>query len=183
MTATVHGSDPKWIGSAPRAQGPDPSPTTGTKPDSLADLDPNSEPQTAVEDAKNTGLKFAKTFLLVFPVYVFGYLGFSFSWILISLAVLFWLRRNQGTRISGVNKALAFFEHEEKAIKQSLPTSELPPWVSTSRVYSRLKLAKCVTFCKQLLVLVVYLLVSAISAKINSGSNPWPIKVTQLQTC
>ncbi|XP_053508211.1 extended synaptotagmin-2 [Ictalurus furcatus] len=127
MSATVNGA-------AARAQGPDPTPDptpspSGTKPEPLADLEPSSEPPTVVEDAKNTGLKFAKTFLLVFPVYVLGYLGFSFSWILISLAVLFWLRRNQGARISGVNKALAFFQHEETAVKQSFPTSELPPWV------------------------------------------------------
>lgn len=133
MTTTVNGSDPKWTGTAPRAQAPDPNPSPSrTQPDPLADLEPSSEPQTAVSDAKNSGLKFAKSFLLVLPVYVLGYLGFSFSWILISLAVLFWVRRNQGTRFSGVNKALAFFEHEEKAVKQSLPTSELPPWVSTS---------------------------------------------------
>lgn len=133
MTATANGSDPKWTGAGARAQGPDSTPSpSGTNPEPVTDLEPSSEPETAVEDAKNTGLKFAKTFLLVFPVYVLGYLGFSFSWILISLAVLFWLKRNQGTRISGVNKALAFFEHQEKAVKQSLPTSELPPWVSTS---------------------------------------------------
>lgn len=133
MTTTVNEPDPKRTAAAPRAQDSDPSPSSSkTEPDSLADLEPYSEPQTAVEDAKNTGLKFAKSFLLVFPVYVLGYLGFSFSWILISLAVLFWLRRNQGTRFSGVNKAIAFFEHEEKAMKQSLPTSELPPWVSKS---------------------------------------------------
>ncbi|XP_017350877.1 extended synaptotagmin-2 isoform X2 [Ictalurus punctatus] len=127
MSATVNGA-------AARAQSPDPTPDptpspSGTKPEPLADLEPSSEPPTVVEDAKNTGLKFAKTFLLVFPVYVLGYLGFSFSWILISLAVLFWLRRNQGARISGVNKALAFFQHKETAVKQSFPTSELPPWV------------------------------------------------------
>ncbi|KAK3534651.1 hypothetical protein QTP86_018194 [Hemibagrus guttatus] len=132
MTTTVNGSDPKWTGTAPRAQGPNPNPNPSpsrTQLDPPADLEPCSDPQTAISDAKNSGLKFAKSFLLVFPVYVLGYLGFSFSWILISLAVLFWLRRNQGARFSGVNKALAFFEHEEKAAKQRLPTSELPPWV------------------------------------------------------
>lgn len=133
MTTTGNESDLKWTGAEPRAQGPESTPSpSGTKADSVADLEPSREPQTTVEDAKNTGLKFAKTFLLVFPVYVLGYLGFSFSWILISLALLFWLRRNQGTRFSGVNKALAFFEHEEKAVKQSLSTSELPHWVSPS---------------------------------------------------
>ncbi|KAF4076654.1 hypothetical protein AMELA_G00217550 [Ameiurus melas] len=130
MSATVNGPDPKRTGAAARPQGPDRAPSlSGTEPDPLADLQPSTEPPTVVEDARNTGLRFAKTFLLVFPVYVLGYFGFSFSWILISLAALFWLRRNQGARISGVNKALAFFQHEENAGKQSLPTSELPPWV------------------------------------------------------
>ncbi|GAA6077959.1 extended synaptotagmin-2 isoform X1 [Tachysurus ichikawai] len=125
----ANGSDPKRTG----AQDPNPKPQTPrTESESLSDLEPYSEPQTAVTDAKNTGLKFAKSFLLVFPVYVLGYLGFSFSWILISLVVLFWLRRNQGTRFSGVNKALAFLEHEEQEVKQTLPTSELPSWVSES---------------------------------------------------
>lgn len=135
MTSTGTGSDPKRTGTGAHDQGPHsiPSPS-GTTPDPVPELEPSSESQTAVEDAKNTGVNFAKTFLLVFPVYVLGYLGLSFTWILISLAVLFWLRRNQGTRISGVNKALAFFEHQEKAVKQSLPTSELPPWVSRSSV-------------------------------------------------
>lgn len=148
MSATVNGA-------AARAQSPDPTPDptpspSGTKPEPLADLEPSSEPPTVVEDAKNTGLKFAKTFLLVFPVYVLGYLGFSFSWILISLAVLFWLRRNQGARISGVNKALAFFQHKETAVKQSFPTSELPPWVSPSFPSSLvIKVSECVVLCKE----------------------------------
>lgn len=154
MTARVNGSDP-------RAQGPIPTPSPspsgpGPGPDSLAELEPSSEPQTAVEDAKNTGVKFAKTFLLIFPVYVLGYLGFSFSWILISLAALFWLRRNQGTRFSGVNKALAFFEHEEREQKQSLPTSELPPWVSTGRAGRVSKRLNLVLVCYTLRAVTCY---------------------------
>uniref|UniRef100_A0A8C1P8M4 Extended synaptotagmin-like protein 2a n=1 Tax=Cyprinus carpio TaxID=7962 RepID=A0A8C1P8M4_CYPCA len=75
------------------------------------------------------GIKLAKTFLLIFPIYVLGYLEFSFSWVLIILAVLFWLRRNQGSRFAPVNRALAFLEHEERAVRQSVRSSELPPWV------------------------------------------------------
>uniref|UniRef100_A0A671K7V9 Extended synaptotagmin-2-A-like n=1 Tax=Sinocyclocheilus anshuiensis TaxID=1608454 RepID=A0A671K7V9_9TELE len=69
------------------------------------------------------------TFLLIFPIYVLGYLEFSFSWVLIILAVLFWLRRNQGSRFARVNQALAFLEHEERAVRQTVRSSELPPWV------------------------------------------------------
>uniref|UniRef100_A0A671K592 Extended synaptotagmin-2-A-like n=1 Tax=Sinocyclocheilus anshuiensis TaxID=1608454 RepID=A0A671K592_9TELE len=90
---------------------------------------PDEEPQSAVTDTTQMGIKFAKTFLLIFPIYVLGYLEFSFSWVLIILAVLFWLRRNQGSRFARVNQALAFLEHEERAVRQTVRSSELPPWV------------------------------------------------------
>uniref|UniRef100_A0A8C1BDD4 Extended synaptotagmin-like protein 2a n=1 Tax=Cyprinus carpio carpio TaxID=630221 RepID=A0A8C1BDD4_CYPCA len=90
---------------------------------------PVEEPQSAVTDTTQMGIKLAKTFLLIFPIYVLGYLEFSFSWVLIILAVLFWLRRNQGSRFAPVNRALAFLEHEERAVRQSVRSSELPPWV------------------------------------------------------
>uniref|UniRef100_A0A673M4X3 Extended synaptotagmin-2-like n=1 Tax=Sinocyclocheilus rhinocerous TaxID=307959 RepID=A0A673M4X3_9TELE len=88
-----------------------------------------NQPQSAVTDTTQMGIKFAKTFLLIFPIYVLGYLEFSFSWVLIILAVLFWLRRNQGSRFARVNQALAFLEHEERAVRQTVRSSELPPWV------------------------------------------------------
>ncbi|KAI4891450.1 hypothetical protein NFI96_025139 [Prochilodus magdalenae] len=129
MSATVNGVEPK-PGVERKENGLDSVPTpTNLIPDPLSELEPDSEAQSAVEDAKHTGIKFAKTFLLVFPIYVLGYLEFSFSWILIGLAVLFWLKRNQSTRFPKVNRALAFFEHEAQFVRQSLPTSELPPWV------------------------------------------------------
>ncbi|XP_051990288.1 extended synaptotagmin-2-like isoform X1 [Xyrauchen texanus] len=90
---------------------------------------PEEESQSSVTEATQMGIKFAKTFLLILPIYVLGYLGFSFSWILIVLAVLFWLKRNQGSKFARVNQALAFMEHDERAVRQTLQRSELPPWV------------------------------------------------------
>uniref|UniRef100_A0A8C2GUD1 Extended synaptotagmin-like protein 2a n=1 Tax=Cyprinus carpio TaxID=7962 RepID=A0A8C2GUD1_CYPCA len=84
---------------------------------------------TDVNTLEPMGIKLAKTFLLIFPIYVLGYLEFSFSWVLIVLAALFWLRRNQGSRFAPVNRALAFLEQEERAVRQSVRSSELPPWV------------------------------------------------------
>uniref|UniRef100_A0A671KAP8 Extended synaptotagmin-2-A-like n=1 Tax=Sinocyclocheilus anshuiensis TaxID=1608454 RepID=A0A671KAP8_9TELE len=105
----------------------------GSVPPSPTDVNtpavPDEEPQSAVTDTTQMGIKFAKTFLLIFPIYVLGYLEFSFSWVLIILAVLFWLRRNQGSRFARVNQALAFLEHEERAVRQTVRSSELPPWV------------------------------------------------------
>uniref|UniRef100_A0A8C1K0H9 Extended synaptotagmin-like protein 2a n=1 Tax=Cyprinus carpio TaxID=7962 RepID=A0A8C1K0H9_CYPCA len=128
MSASVNGVEPK---PAPAASlnGPGsvpPSPTDVKTPEPVL---PDEEPQSTVTDATQMGIKFAKTFLLIFPIYVLGYLEFSFSWVLIVLAALFWLRRNQGSRFAPVNRALAFLEQEERAVRQSVRSSELPPWV------------------------------------------------------
>lgn len=129
MSASVNGVEPK---PAPAASlnGPGSVPPSPTDVNTLEPVLPDEEPQSAVTDTTQMGIKLAKTFLLIFPIYVLGYLEFSFSWVLIILAVLFWLRRNQGSRFAPVNRALAFLEHEERAVRQSVRSSELPPWVS-----------------------------------------------------
>ncbi|XP_057189431.1 extended synaptotagmin-2 isoform X2 [Triplophysa rosa] len=128
MSASVNGVNPK-PGPAVSPNGP----SSVSKPGDVSQLKPvvtDEEPQTSVADATQMGIKFAKTFLLIFPIYVLGYLEFSFSWVLIGLAALFWLKRNRGgERFARVNQALAFLEQEERAVRQSVQTSELPPWV------------------------------------------------------
>lgn len=128
MSASVNGVEPKPA-PAVSQNGPGsvpPSPTNVRTPEPVL---PDEEPQSSVTDATQMGMKFAKTFLLIFPIYVLGYLEFSFSWVLIVLAALFWLRRNQGSRFAPVNRALAFLEQEERTVRQSVRSSELPPWV------------------------------------------------------
>ncbi|XP_041927283.1 extended synaptotagmin-2 isoform X2 [Alosa sapidissima] len=114
-------------GQATRPDGPVSAPPSPVSP--LAPVEPDDEPQSSITDATQAGIKFAKTFALIFPIYVVGYLELSFSWVLIGLALLFWWRRTHGHRNTHINRALAFFEHKEKAVRQSLPSSELPPWV------------------------------------------------------
>ncbi|XP_058650399.1 LOW QUALITY PROTEIN: extended synaptotagmin-2-A [Onychostoma macrolepis] len=128
MSASVNGVEPKPAPTVSQ-NGPGsvpPSPTDVKTPEPVL---PDEEPQSSVTDATQMGMKFAKTFLLIFPIYVLGYLEFSFSWVLIVLAALFWLRRNQGSRFAPVNRALAFLEQEERTVRQSVRSSELPPWV------------------------------------------------------
>ncbi|XP_030629372.1 extended synaptotagmin-2 [Chanos chanos] len=116
--------------SATRQNGTNPARQSGDpKTSTPAPLDMEEDPQSSVADATQMGIKFAKTFVLIFPIYVLGYFEFSFSWVLIALAMVFWLKRNQGEKYTRINRALAFFEHEEKRVRQSLTTSELPPWV------------------------------------------------------
>ncbi|XP_072110129.1 extended synaptotagmin-2-A isoform X2 [Mobula birostris] len=80
-------------------------------------------------DVASILVQFAKTFVIIFPVYVLGYLGLSFSWVLIGLVVFFWWRRNRGKKRSRLYRALAFLEHEEKPFKSAISSSDLPAWV------------------------------------------------------
>ncbi|XP_026105033.1 LOW QUALITY PROTEIN: extended synaptotagmin-2-A-like [Carassius auratus] len=128
MSASVNGVEPKPA-PAVSQNGPGSVPPSPTNVNTLEPGLLDEEPQSAVTDTTQMGIKFAKTFLLIFPIYVLGYLEFSFSWVLIILAALFWLRRNQGSRFARVNQALQFLEHEERAVRQTIRSSELPPWV------------------------------------------------------
>lgn len=121
-------------GQGAKANGPIAAPNTPTStvgpplsPEELAE-----EQQSSLTDVTHMWINFAKTFALIFPIYVLGYFEFSFSWVLIGLAMLFYWRKNYGNKDYRVNRALAFLQQEEKAVKQSVPTTELPPWVCTA---------------------------------------------------
>ncbi|TMS09935.1 Extended synaptotagmin-2-A [Larimichthys crocea] len=125
-----------------RTNGPIAAPSTPVSsigpPLSPEELD--EEPQSALTDVTQMWIKFGKTFAIIFPIYILGYFEFSFSWVLIGLAMLFYWRKNHGGKDYRINRALAFLEHEEKVVKQSVPTAELPPWTTVrSRVFARSK--------------------------------------------
>lgn len=104
------------------------SPVSPTTP-IIAPVDLKDEPQSPVTDVTQMLIKCAKSFIVIFPIYVLGYFDFSFSWVLIGLTIFFWWRRHQGHKNNRLTRSLAFLEHEEKTVKQSLATSVLPPWV------------------------------------------------------
>lgn len=116
-----------------RVNGPVSAPSSPVRSPMDQPLSPEEleeEQQSSLTDVTQMWIKFAKTFAIIFPIYVLGYFEFSFSWVLIGLAMLFYWRRNHGSKDYRINRALAFLEHEEKSVRQSLPTTELPPWVS-----------------------------------------------------
>ena len=122
------------LGSAGQVKenGPDkPNSPNGTNTNPITPVDPDDEPQSAITDVTQMLMKLAKTFIVIFPIYVLGYFEFSFSWILVGLATFFWYRRHHGNKSTRLKRVLAFLVHEEKTVRQSLPTSELPPWVSS----------------------------------------------------
>uniref|UniRef100_A0A8C8JWI3 Extended synaptotagmin 2 n=1 Tax=Oncorhynchus tshawytscha TaxID=74940 RepID=A0A8C8JWI3_ONCTS len=107
--------------------------TTSTGPTTARENGP-SLPTTPISpspvtDATQMLIKCAKSFIVIFPIYVLGYFDFSFSWVLVGLTIFFWWRRHQGHKNNRLTRSLAFLEHEDKTVKQSLATSELPPWV------------------------------------------------------
>ncbi|XP_032387812.1 extended synaptotagmin-2 isoform X2 [Etheostoma spectabile] len=104
-------------------------PVSSTIGPPLSPVELDEESHSSLTDVTQIWMKFGKTFAIIFPIYVLGYFEFSFSWVLIGLAVLFYWRKNHGNKDYRINHALSFLEHEEKAVRQSVPTSELPPWV------------------------------------------------------
>ncbi|XP_030635007.1 extended synaptotagmin-2 [Chanos chanos] len=89
---------------------------------------PNGPPSSTGELTR-TWAQFAKTFVLIFPIYVLGYFEFSFSWLLIGLAIFYFWRRNTWCKNTRLNRAIAFFEQEEETVKHNLTSSDLPSWI------------------------------------------------------
>ncbi|XP_067398797.1 extended synaptotagmin-2 isoform X2 [Emydura macquarii macquarii] len=118
--------------SGSRAQQP---PGAGSGPDpavagKAAAEEPVPEPPPMLSvDVSGLVSQFARSFALIFPVYVLGYLGLSFSWVLLALLGLFWLRRHRGGKSSRLGRALAFLQDEERAVRLSVSSAELPAWV------------------------------------------------------
>lgn len=131
-----------------RANGPVAAPSSPAPPALQPPLSPeelDGDQQSSLTDVTQMWINFAKTFAVILPIYILGYFEFSFSWVLIGLAMLFYWRRNHGNKDFRINRALAFLEQEEKAVRRSIPTTELPPWVSPPGLLH--------TWCYQCLVL------------------------------
>ncbi|XP_022070992.1 extended synaptotagmin-2 isoform X2 [Acanthochromis polyacanthus] len=123
--AHSHNASPKENGHT----APSPAQPSANFPHPSAGNTPDDTPVSSTSELTQTWVHFAKTFVLIFPIYALGYFEFSFSWLLIGLVIFFWWRRNTGGKHSRVSRALAFFEQEERSATQGLTTSDLPPWV------------------------------------------------------
>ncbi|XP_069552403.1 extended synaptotagmin-2 isoform X2 [Brachyistius frenatus] len=128
MTA-VRGAHPHNASPASPKENGHTVPSPANFPHPSAGNTPEDTPVSSTGELTQTWVQFAKTFVLIFPVYALGYFEFSFSWLLIGLVIFFWWRRNAGGKHSRLSRALAFFEQEERSGKQGLTTSDLPPWV------------------------------------------------------
>lgn len=91
-----------------------------------------AEPPGAVLSVDVAGLlaQLARSFALLLPVYALGYLGLSFSWVLLALGLLVWCRRSRGLKATRLCRALALLEDEERAVRLGVRACDLPAWVS-----------------------------------------------------
>ncbi|XP_027430055.1 extended synaptotagmin-2 isoform X2 [Zalophus californianus] len=90
-----------------------------------------AEPPGAVLSVDVAGLlaQLARSFALLLPVYALGYLGLSFSWVLLALGLLVWCRRSRGLKATRLCRALALLEDEERAVRLGVRACDLPAWV------------------------------------------------------
>lgn len=91
-----------------------------------------AEPPGAALSVDVAGLlvQLARSFALLLPVYALGYLGLSFSWVLLALGLLVWCRRSRGLKATRLCRALALLEDEERAVRLGVRACDLPAWVS-----------------------------------------------------
>ncbi|KAM3823300.1 extended synaptotagmin-2 isoform 2-T2 [Vipera latastei] len=111
--------------------GAQPPPAPGTIPgEPGGDSEPPPSPPSMLSvDLPGLLSQFARSFALVFPIYLLGYLGLSFSWVLAALLCLFWVQRHRGGKSSRLGRALAFLQDEERAVRLTVSTGDLPAWV------------------------------------------------------
>ncbi|XP_050971810.1 extended synaptotagmin-2 isoform X1 [Labeo rohita] len=126
MTA-VRGNLSQTAGASGQKDSGQTEPTNGAIP-SISPAELSQDSPSCTSELTRTWLQFAKTFVIIFPIYVLGYFEFSFSWLLIALTIFFFWRRNTRCKNTRLNRALSFFEQED-TVKQELEATELPSWV------------------------------------------------------
>nr|XP_023679631.1 extended synaptotagmin-3-like [Paramormyrops kingsleyae] len=79
-------------------------------------------------------MHFGKLLLVLYPVYLTGYLGFSISWVLLCLLMWTLWGKNQRSKSARLDTAVGFVEDEKSVIKRELKALNMPAWVSFPEV-------------------------------------------------
>ncbi|KAI1899403.1 hypothetical protein AGOR_G00061420 [Albula goreensis] len=72
---------------------------------------------------------FGRAFVILYPVYLTGYLGLSISWVLLCLMMWTWWRKNRRWKDVRLGTAIDFLENERSVISSELKTLNMPAWV------------------------------------------------------
>ncbi|CAM9357731.1 unnamed protein product [Lampetra planeri] len=108
---------------------PSPSPTSSEPRDSVSSM-----AGSYAGDGPSAGLQsllfaFARTFLCLFPTYLAGYLGMSFSWILLGVIVWLGYKRIRASKKQLLLKGEQLSSFEELCIRSGIKHQDLPAWV------------------------------------------------------
>lgn len=72
----------------------------------------------------------ARLLFYLVPVYLAGYLGISFTWLLLGTLGWMWWRRNRLGKLGRLAAAFEFLNNERQFISRELRGQHLPAWVS-----------------------------------------------------
>lgn len=75
-------------------------------------------------------LYLGRAVLLLYPVYLSGYLGFSVSWVLLCMAMLTWWKKNRQWKDSRIGTAIEFVDNESQVVHKELRSAlQMASWV------------------------------------------------------
>lgn len=107
--------------SAPVTEGQEPSTSAGN-PQGLS-----------VKDVNQMIMEFMmfmmKAIILCYPVYLTASLGFSISWILLSILMWTMWKNNRRWKDQRIDTAIDFLENEKDVISTELKSTNMPAWV------------------------------------------------------
>lgn len=75
---------------------------------------------------------FGRAVLLLYPVYLTGYLGLSISWMLLCMVVITWWKKNRQWKDARIGTAIEFVDKETEVVHSELrSTLQMASWVCT----------------------------------------------------
>ncbi|XP_024142299.1 extended synaptotagmin-3 [Oryzias melastigma] len=76
-----------------------------------------------------------RTLVVLYPVYLTGYLGFSISWVLLCTLMVTWWKKNRVHKDSRIGSAIDFLDNEKQVISTELGGSlQMASWVNFTDV-------------------------------------------------
>ncbi|KAL4618066.1 extended synaptotagmin-3-like [Arapaima gigas] len=79
-------------------------------------------------------LHFGRLLLILYPIYLTGYLGLSVSWVLLCIVMWTWWGKNQTRKSVRMDTAIDFLENEKLVISKELKSLNMPVWVDFPEV-------------------------------------------------
>lgn len=92
---------------------------------------------------------FGRAALLLYPVYLSGYLGFSVSWVLLCMVMVTWWKKNRQWKDSRFGTAFEFVDNESQVVHKELRSAlQMASWVCTEPFFGVAFACACVCACE-----------------------------------